>query len=88
MTQTPNINNRKYVQTLFQLIDCDISKRQDLSKNEGVTDSNLMTYTTLIEDRFLQINHAYGIIMSDVIYLSNVKFKLTTLLEEPQQSPN
>ena len=41
---------------------CDTGASPDINKNEGVTESNILAYMSLIEDRVIEVIHAYNII--------------------------
>ena len=41
---------------------CDTGASPDINKNEGVTESNILSYMSLIEDRVVDVIFAYNII--------------------------
>jgi myosin heavy subunit len=54
------------IETLFNTIECDKSLAKEINATQGVSESNIMNYMGIIEDRVTEILHAYGIIMSNV----------------------
>ena len=57
------------IETLFNTIECDKSLAKEINATQGVSESNIMNYMGIIEDRVTEILHAYGIIMSNVNFL-------------------
>ena len=53
---------KKLVQSLSSTIMCDTGASPDINKNEGVTESNILPYMSLIEDRVIDVIFAYNII--------------------------
>ena len=53
------------IETLFNTIECDKSLAKEINATQGVSESNIMNYMGIIEDRVTEILHAYGIIMSN-----------------------
>jgi len=56
-------NLTNWVETLFNNLECDKTLAQELSGGQGVTESNLMTFLGIIEERVnLIMMHYYRII--------------------------
>jgi hypothetical protein len=49
------------IESIFTLVECDADETQDLLGNSGVTESNLMVYLGIIEQKINEILQAYAI---------------------------
>jgi chromosome segregation ATPase len=52
------------IENIFNLIDCNINECQELLGTQGVTESNMMTYLGVIEQRIHEIIQAFAYIQS------------------------
>lgn len=60
---------KKLIQTLAGTVMCDTSQSTNINPNEGVTESNILAFMSLIEDRLVEVVHAYNIIRVHVVFI-------------------
>lgn len=72
------------IETLYNTIECDKSLLKEINATQIVSESNIMNYMGIIEDRVTEILHAYGIIMSNKDY-KNVQINFDSQKEADQK---
>jgi len=58
---------RNHIQNIFSVIECDAEAHQELLGSQGVTESNMMTYMGIIEQRINEILQAYAYIQAQKV---------------------
>jgi hypothetical protein len=53
---------RESIENLFGLLDCDYDKHAQVLGQKGVTESNLMSYLGIIEQRMTEVLQVYNIL--------------------------
>lgn len=57
---------KKLIQSISNMLICNVGECPDINKNEGVTDSNILAFMNLIEDRVLEVAFSYKTLLYNV----------------------